>query len=93
MKRQQWRHYRRQEAAKETMHSGEQSHISLHDKENPLMDAVATLPARDQTIIIKHKAHGYSLQEIANELNLSLSAVKIAAHRAYNLLRNKLTEE
>jgi RNA polymerase sigma-70 factor (ECF subfamily) len=45
-----------------------------------------TLPPKQRKIITMMKLDGYSAQDVAHEMKMSLSAVKVAAHRAYKTL-------
>lgn len=44
------------------------------------------LPARQRQIVTMMKVQGYSAQDVAAKMNMSVSAVKVAAHRAYKAL-------
>ena len=44
------------------------------------------LPARQRQIVTMMKVEGYSAQDVAAKMNMSVSAVKVAAHRAYKTL-------
>ncbi len=48
---------------------------------------LAGLTDKQQEILILAKVEHKPLQEIANELNISLSAVKVTIHRALGVLR------
>jgi RNA polymerase sigma-70 factor (ECF subfamily) len=52
--------------------------------------AVAALPGRQRQIIEALKFEDHSVREIAGELRMSPSAVKVAAHRGYKALRRLL---
>jgi RNA polymerase sigma-70 factor (ECF subfamily) len=54
--------------------------------------ALATLPARQREIIHSLKFREESVRDIAARMGMSPSAVKVAAHRAYRLLRRRLGE-
>ena len=62
-------------------HAGE-----LKDIEN----ALASLPEQQQRIFKMIKIEGYSAQEVANEMNMNESAVKVSAHRAMKKLQGLL---
>lgn len=47
------------------------------------------LPKNQREIVYLLKIKGNSLQEVANQLNMSVAAVKVAAHRAYKVLIKK----
>jgi RNA polymerase sigma-70 factor (ECF subfamily) len=46
-----------------------------------------SLPERQHEIVRLMKLDGLSVRETAERLNMSVPAVKVAAHRAYKLLR------
>jgi RNA polymerase sigma-70 factor (ECF subfamily) len=50
------------------------------------------LPETQKKILFMMKIQGYSVKQVAGFMNMSESAVKVSAHRAYNYLRN-LSEE
>lgn len=52
--------------------------------------ALATFPAKQQDIFRKIKIEGYTAQEVANELNMKESAVKVSAHRTMKKLQGML---
>ncbi len=52
--------------------------------------ALLTLPPRQQQIMDLLYRQDKSIQEVADELGMNLSAVKVAAHRSYKFLRKKL---
>ena len=62
-------------------HAGE-----LKDIEN----ALATLPDQQQRIFRMIKIEGYSAQEVANEMDMNESAVKVSAHRTMKKLQGLL---
>jgi RNA polymerase sigma-70 factor, ECF subfamily len=51
--------------------------------------AVRQLPAKQATILRLMYQEGYTAKEVAGQLGMSESAVKVAAHRAYRALRGK----
>lgn len=57
------------------------------NEEHPLIDtlqfALENLPDRQKHIVTKLKLEGHSIKEIALDLGMSESAVKVDAHRAY----------
>lgn len=65
--------------------------------EDPVMDnddmsleeMLHVLSPKQQKIVYSLKIKGNSLQETANELDMSVAAVKVAAHRAYKTLIKK----
>ena len=52
--------------------------------------AVAALPARQRQVIEELKFKDRSVREVAGQLNMSESAVKVTAHRGYRALRRLL---
>ncbi|MEZ5690301.1 MAG: sigma-70 family RNA polymerase sigma factor [Rickettsiales bacterium] len=54
-----------------------------------LNDALSILPEKQQKIVSMMKIEGYSAKEVAAEMDMSVSAVKVSAHRAYNILIEK----
>ncbi|MBI1363665.1 MAG: sigma-70 family RNA polymerase sigma factor [Proteobacteria bacterium] len=55
--------------------------------------ALKSLPERQRQIVMLMKVQGFSAQEVAVRLGMSVSAVKVAAHRAYKQLRDVLESE
>lgn len=51
---------------------------------------VAKLPERQAVILRLMHGEGYTAKEVAEKLGMSESAVKVAAHRAYKVLRQRL---
>lgn len=49
------------------------------------------LPARQRHIIQRMKIEGYSAQEVAKEMEMSVSAVKVSAHRGLKEMKKYLT--
>ena len=63
------------------------SHIGeFKDIENALMQ----FPQKQQDIFRKIKIEGYTAQEVANELDMKESAVKVSAHRTMKKLQGML---
>ncbi len=56
------------------------------DNREYLTDMLDSLPGREKRIITMMKVEGYSARDVAKELGMSVSAVKVAAHRAYKAL-------
>lgn len=57
---------------------------------NELINTVNALPEKQRKIVHMMKIEGYSVKEVASAMNMSESAIKVSAHRAYKLLRKKL---
>jgi RNA polymerase sigma-70 factor (ECF subfamily) len=53
-------------------------------------DAFATLPKQQQKVVELMKIKGYSAEEVSQRTGMSVSAVKVSAHRALQKLREKL---
>jgi len=51
---------------------------------------IGKLPQRQATILQLMHQEGYTAKEVAEKLGMNESAVKVAAHRAYKVLRQKL---
>jgi RNA polymerase sigma-70 factor (ECF subfamily) len=51
---------------------------------------VQKLPEKQATILQLMHQEGYTAKEVAEKLGMNESAVKVAAHRAYKVLRSKL---
>lgn len=51
---------------------------------------VSKLPEKQATILKLMHQEGYTAKEVAEKLGMNESAVKVAAHRAYKILREKL---
>jgi len=51
---------------------------------------VKKLPEKQATILQLMHQEGYTAKEVAEKMGMNESAVKVAAHRAYKILRSKL---
>jgi RNA polymerase sigma-70 factor (ECF subfamily) len=51
---------------------------------------VEKLPEKQATILRLMHQEGYTSKEVAEKLGMNESAVKVAAHRAYKILRERL---
>ncbi|OFZ68552.1 MAG: RNA polymerase subunit sigma-24 [Betaproteobacteria bacterium RBG_16_56_24] len=51
---------------------------------------VQKLPEKQAAILRLMHQEGYTAKEVAKKMGMNESAVKVAAHRAYKILRNKL---
>lgn len=51
---------------------------------------LADLPEKQRDVFVKMKIKGYSAKEIAEEMDMTESAVKVSAHRTMNKLKDKL---
>lgn len=54
-------------------------------------EEVQKLPDRQQKIIYLLHTEGYTAKEVGAKLGMKESAVKVAAHRAYKLIKSRLT--
>ena len=54
---------------------------------------VHKLPGKQAAIVQMMHQEGYTAREVAEKLNMQESAVKVAAHRAYKVLRKALVEK
>lgn len=52
--------------------------------------AIASFPKKQQIIFKMLKIEGYSAKEVAKEMDMSVSAVKVSAHRTSNKLKELL---
>lgn len=52
--------------------------------------ALSTLPKKQRKVFEMMKIQGHSAEEVAKEMNMSVSAVKVSAHRAMKKLRGQL---
>ena len=66
--------------------------ISVPPEDRNLLEQVAALPEKLRTVIHLHYYEGYSLEEIAVLLGVSLSAVKMRIKRGRDALRIRLEE-
>jgi len=63
------------------------------DRYEYLNRILSLLPERQRRIITMMKLEGYTADDVAKALNMSLSAVKVAAHRAYKTLALRAERE
>jgi len=70
------------------------SHDSTEDAVDvdAIRAAVQALPARQREVIEQLKFKDRSVRDVAAEMNMSESAVKVTAHRGYRVLRRLLGE-
>lgn len=55
-----------------------------------IKEEIRLLPQRQATILKMMHQEGYTAKEVAAKIGMNESAVKVAAHRAYKVLRKKL---
>lgn len=73
----------------ETERSTEQV-VSDHGARKEIEAAFAQLPAQQREAVILHKLNGWSFEQIAETLGISMTAARIRAHRGYEKLRSLL---
>lgn len=54
--------------------------------------ALEDIPEKQREIFLRMKVEGYSAKEVAEEMDMSVSAVKVSAHRTANKLKETLNE-
>lgn len=54
--------------------------------------ALGKLPKKQREIVKLMKIEGYTAKEVSGKMNMSVSAVKVSAHRAYKVLKKELEE-
>lgn len=77
--------------ADEPVAPGGDPEARLHDAS--LRKALDALPEPQREVIVLHWFEGLSFREIADAVGASQPAVKVRAHRGYNLLRQALAGE
>ncbi len=71
----------------------EENNIKVENNENNLLDCISKLPKTDRIIIHLYYYENYSIEEIANILNKSISSIKTRLHRARLNLKDILKED
>lgn len=66
---------------------------SEKEEENPIIEALRRLPDKYRTAVTLHYLEGYSVEETAKILNLSVSAIKMRLSRGRLMLREILEKE
>ena len=74
------------------------SELVADESQNPekvvdIFKCLAVLPEKNKTAIVLHYLEGFSVEEIASTLNVSVSAVKMRLLRGRDLLKNLLDKE
>src|SRR5262245_47389780 len=64
-----------------------------HEDFNLLQHALSPLPALDREIVLALKADGQSVAELAKELSMTKTGIRVRVHRALKKLRNILMED
>lgn len=76
----------------ETFFSVDANTQERSELQKDLAKAMNMLPKKQQQIVTLMKIQGFSAAEVALKLDMSLSAVKVAAHRAYKTLEGALKD-
>ncbi|MGE0278073.1 MAG: sigma-70 family RNA polymerase sigma factor [Nitrospiraceae bacterium] len=63
------------------------------DQREYLDRALSALPEKQRKIVLMMKVEGHTAEETARAMNMSVSAVKVAAHRAYKVLALRMNQE
>jgi RNA polymerase sigma factor (sigma-70 family) len=63
------------------------SYVEQHELIRSVQGALATLPPDQREVIILHWFRGLGFNAVATEVRASVSAVKVRAHRGYDVLR------
>lgn len=64
-----------------------------HENADILRKSLSLLPEKQRIIIEMMHVEGYTALEVAGKTGMSLSAVKVSAHRAYKLLAKRFQKE
>ena len=67
--------------------------LQLDERQRRLLDAMATLTPETRSVMLMHYFQGMKLQEIADALGKTVSALKVQVHRARRSLRCVLEAE
>jgi RNA polymerase sigma-70 factor (ECF subfamily) len=67
--------------------------LLLDERQQALLDALATLTTETRSVMLMHYFQEMKLQDIGDELGKSVSALKVQIHRARRSLRLVLTAE
>ncbi len=85
------RKFAEHEVAVEEFHDARAQEAADGGVDDRLHLALESLPVGNRQAVELLKFKGMSLQTAAKEMGISVAAVKVRAHRGYNLLRNYLT--
>jgi RNA polymerase sigma-70 factor (ECF subfamily) len=72
--------------------SSEENVTKTYENQEYLNKIIGTLPLKQRKIVTMMKIEGYSVKETAIAMNMSESAVKVSAHRAYKILSQNAIE-
>ena len=64
--------------------------VAVPSEEREVLEQVAALPEKLRTVIHLYYYEGYTLEEIASLLGVTVSAVKMRMKRGRDALRNRL---
>ena len=89
------KHYNARENKQTTLedHGFQRMHVTNPDYAGEYKDieaALETLPENQRKVFEMIKIQGYSAKEVANEMGMSVSAVKVSAHRTTKKLKDIL---
>ncbi len=89
------KHYSKRENAKTSLDNPDflTSHVTKPSHAGEYKDieqALSGLPQQQSDVFTKIKLEGYTAKEVANEMGMSVSAVKVSAHRTMKKLQNIL---
>lgn len=68
-------------------------HAVINERDARVREALKDLPESYKSVVIAHYHHDLGLQEIADRLHITESAVRSRLHRARSRLRNVLTND
>lgn len=63
------------------------------DMDESISNLLESIPEKQRTIVRMMKLEGYTAKETAEKVNMSETAVKVAAHRVYKRLAKKINKE
>jgi len=72
--------------------SNDENVTKIYENREYLSKIMRSLSRKQRKIVTMMKIEGYSVQETAHAMNMSESAVKVSAHRAYKILALKASE-
>ena len=73
---------------------GKEENIKLKEKEDQyIIDSIFKLQKKDRVLVYLYYYENYSVKDISELLNISVSNVKVRLHRSRNLLKDILEEE
>jgi RNA polymerase sigma-70 factor (ECF subfamily) len=60
------------------------------DSNESVIEVISDLPEKQKNILILMHVEGYTAKEVAKRIGMNESAVKVSAHRAYKVLKEKI---